>query len=143
MKRIMAITLTIIPVILLAGLAGCGGSSITSSATSTAVLSEATTCKSFNNQTGPGDKISVFSKNDLWITCAMKISDAPSGTLVTAKWFKGGSNSSFYEKTFDVKGTGYYSIRYEKQHATFDTGDYSIRLYLNGSEKAVVKFTIQ
>jgi hypothetical protein len=143
MKKIMVIVLVIVTFILLTGLTGCGSGSTASSATSTAVLSEATTCRSFNNQTGPGDKTAVFSKTDLWITCAMKISDAPAGTLLTAKWFKGGSSSSFYEKTFDVRGTGYYSIRYEKQHATYDTGDYSIKLYLNGSEKAVVKFTIQ
>jgi hypothetical protein len=141
MNRISVIGLVLMLLVMMMGLVGCGGSTTTT--TTTAVLSEATTCKSFNNQTGPGDKTAVFSKTDLWITCAMKVTDAPSGTMLGSKWFKSGSNSAFYEKTFDVRGTGYYSIRYDKQHATFDTGDYIVKLYLNGQEKASVQFKIQ
>jgi len=125
---------------------GCVAQTGAPSSPSTAGLSEATMCKNFNNETGAGDNISVFVRNDPWIMCSVKLSDAPSGTSVRAAWFYEGNERR--SETQVTGGTKYLGFKVQpknfRNNATrFDAGDYSVKLYLDDQEKMTLQYSVQ
>jgi hypothetical protein len=127
-------------------LAGCGAQTSAPSSPSTATLSEATMCKNYNYETGAGDNITVFVRNDSWIMCSVKLSDAPSGTSVKAVWFYQG-NQRRSETRVD-SGTKYLGFKVEPKNfhsnaMRFDAGDYAVKLYLDDQEKITLQFNVQ
>jgi len=128
----------------LALLTGCGNSSGTPTGSSTATLSEATMCKSFNSSKGPSNITDVFSQNN-WIICSVKVSDAPAGTKVKAVWLYNNKELG-YSETIGVSGTKYLGFMLEAKdldQIRFEKGDYAVKLYLNGEEKITIPFKVQ
>jgi hypothetical protein len=125
-------------------LIGCGNKTGSIPATSTASLSDAAICKSFNQSTGPSDTTSSFARNDPWVICAVKVSDAPSNTKVKAAFFYEGSER--HSETLYVQGTKWlgYTLKPDNLNVTrFQTGSYSVKLYLNGEEKTNLAFKVE
>jgi len=125
---------------------GCAAQTRAPSSPSTAMLSEATMCKNFNSETGAGDNISIFVRNDPWIMCSVKLSDAPSGTGVRAVWFYEGNERR--SETQAAYGTRYLGFKVQpktfRNNATrFDAGDYSVKLYLDDQEKMTLQYSVQ
>jgi hypothetical protein len=150
MKRntfnILRATLLALMATVLVLLAGCGEQTIAPSSPSTATLSEATMCKNFNYKTGAGDNITVFVRNDSWIMCSVKLSDAPSGTSVKAVWFYQGNQRR--SETQVASGTKYLGFKVEPKNfrsnlMRFDAGDYAVKLSLDDQEKITLQFNVQ
>lgn len=144
--NILMATLLAVMAMALVLIAGCGEQTSVPSSPSTATLSEATMCKNFNYQTGAGDNITVFIRNDSWIMCSVKLSDAPSGTSVKAVWFYQG-NQRRSETRVD-SGTKYLGFKVEPKNfhsnaMRFDAGDYAVKLYLDDQEKITLQYTVQ
>jgi len=144
--NILMATLLAVMAMALVLIAGCGEQTSVPSSPSTATLSEATMCKNFNYQTGAGDNITVFIRNDSWIMCSVKLSDAPSGTSVKAVWFYQG-NQRRSETRVD-SGTKYLGFKVEPKNfhsnaMRFDAGDYAVKLYLDDQEKITLQFNVQ
>ena len=144
--NILMATLSAVMAMALVLIAGCGEQTSVPSSPSTATLSEATMCKNFNYQTGAGDNITVFIRNDSWIMCSVKLSDAPSGTSVKAVWFYQG-NQRRSETRVD-SGTKYLGFKVEPKNfhsnaMRFDAGDYAVKLYLDDQEKITLQFNVQ
>jgi hypothetical protein len=126
--------------------AGCGKQTGAPSSPSTATLSEATMCKNYNYETGAGDNISVFLRNDPWIMCSVKLSEAPAGTSVQAVWFYQGNERRSETQVAD--GTKYLGFKVQpknfRSNATrFDAGDCAVKLYLDDQEKITLQYTVQ
>ena len=141
MATVLALTATV-----LVSFSGCGEQKRAPSSPSAATLSEATMCKNFNSETGAGDKFTVFARNDSWIMCSVKLSDAPSGTNVTAVWFYQGSQRR--SETQVTSGTKYLGFKVEPKNfhsnaTRFDAGDYAVKLYLEDQEKITLQFNVQ
>jgi len=141
MPVLLALTATV-----LVSLVGCAEQTSAPSSPSTAVLSEATMCKNFNYQTGAGDNITAFVRNDSWIMCSVKLSDAPSGTSVKAVWFYQGNQRRSEIQV--ASGTRYLGFKVEPMNfhsnaMRFDAGDYAVKLYLNEQEKTTLQFNVQ
>jgi len=141
----MATVLALVATVLVS-LAGCGEQTSAPSSPSTATLSEATMCKNFNSETGAGDNITVFVRNDSWIMCSVKLSDAPSGTNVKAVWFYQGNQRR--SETQVISGTKYLGFKVEPKNfhgnaMRFDAGNYTVKLYLDDQEKITLQFNVQ
>ena len=103
-------------------------------------------CKNFNSETGAGDNITVFVRNDSWIMCSVKLSDAPSGTSVQAVWFYEGNQRR--SETQVASGTKYLGFKVQpknfRSNATrFDAGDYAVKLFLDDQEKTTLQYSVQ
>jgi hypothetical protein len=134
----MILSLTIVLLI------GCGGQPSDPAGPSTATLSEATMCKSFNPTTGPSSITDVFSQTD-WIICAVKLSDAPAGTKVKAVWLYQNTQKHLQTTmTQDTKWLG-FKIEHEDmgESVRFAQGDYTVKLYLNDDEKITLPFRVE
>ena len=141
---VLAILLIVTTGLILFFITGCGGDGGTLPASSTASLGGATLCKSFNQSSGPSDAAGSFTRNDPWVICAIKVSDAPSNTKVMAAWFYQGSQR--YTETQGVQGTKWLSFTLKPDNlkvVRFETGSYIVKLYLNGQEKTALNFTVQ
>ena len=142
---LMAMVLALMSMALVS-LAGCGEQTSAPSSPSAATLSEATMCKNFNSGTGAGENITIFVRNDLWIMCSVKLSDAPSGTNVKAVWFYQGSQRR--SETQVTSGTKYLGFKLEPKNfrnnaMRFDAGDYAVKLYLDDKETITLQFNVQ
>jgi hypothetical protein len=142
---LMATMLALVAAVLVS-LAGCGQQTGAPSTPSNATLSEATMCKNFNSGTGAGDNITAFVRNDPWIMCSVKLSDAPSGTGVKAVWFYQGNQRR--SETHVTGGTKYLGFKVEPKNfrsnaMRFDAGDYAVKLYLDDREKITLQFNVQ
>ena len=142
---LMATVLALIAAVLVL-LPGCGEQTSAPSSPSTAILSEATMCKNFNSETGAGDNITVFVRNDSWIMCSVKLSDAPSGTSVKAVWFyQDNQRRSETQMTSGTKYLGFKVIpkNFRGNAMRFDAGNYAVKLYLDDREKISLQFNVQ
>jgi hypothetical protein len=147
-KRVSIVALAALAVasMLLGSLAGCECQASYSSA----YLSEATMCKSVDAHQRPIDKTDIFSANDPKIYCSVKLSNAPDDTEVKAVWvivqgeFQGQSLTNYTADEASVKagGTKYASF-YLSQTKGFPTGDWAVKLFLNGKEELTVPFKVQ
>ena len=142
---LMAAALALMATVLVS-LAGCGVQTSAPSSPSAAMLSEATMCKNFNSATGAGDNITAFVRNDSWIMCSVKLSDAPSGTNVKAVWFYQGSQRR--SETQVTGGTKYIGFKVEPKNfhgnaMRFDAGDYAVKLFLDDQEKMTLQYSVQ
>jgi hypothetical protein len=123
---------------------GCGGNTESVPASSAASFGEAVTCKSFNQSAGPSNATGAFTRNDPWVICAVKISDAPSNTKAKAAWFYQGSQR--YTETLGVQGTKWLGFTLKPDNlnaARFPAGSYTVKFYLNGVEKTSLNFTVE
>src|SRR4030042_6175902 len=111
---------------------------------STASLSEATICKSVNLTTmAPIERADVFPPDFDIIYCSVKLSNAPSNTQVKVQWFNN-NNQQLLEKTITADGTRYIASSITRATAApFTTGNYAVKLFLNGKEQVTVPFTLQ
>jgi len=144
-STLMATALALMATVLVS-LAGCGEQTSVPSSPSTATLSAATLCKNFNSETGAGDNITVFARNDAWIMCSVKLSDAPSGTSVKAVWFyQGNQRRSETQVTSGTKYLGFKVVpkNFNSNAMRFDAGDYAVKLYLDDQEKMTLQFKVQ
>jgi hypothetical protein len=109
-----------------------------------ASLSEATICKSVNLTTmAPIERADVFPPDFDIIYCSVKLSNAPSNTQVKVQWFDN-NNQQLLEKTITADGTRYIASSITRATAApFTTGNYSVKLFLNGKEQVTVPFTLQ
>jgi hypothetical protein len=130
----------------LGSLAGCEcGTSY-----SPASLSEATICKSADTVTGaPIERADVFPPDFDIIYCSAKLSNAPSNTNteVKAQWFDN-NNQQVFEKTVTTEGEGgtgyiYFSLARTATSAPWPTGNYAVKLFVDGKEQVTVPFKIQ
>jgi hypothetical protein len=126
-------------------LAGCASETSAPTGPSTATLSSATMCRNYNSKTGPGDQVDVFPRNASWITCAVKLSDAPPGTKAKAVWLYKGTPR--YTEVTGTSGTKWlaFDIKPKDMGETvrFDAGDYAVKLFLNGEEKLTLSFKVE
>jgi hypothetical protein len=125
-------------------LAGCGGEPSAPASPSTATLSEATMCKSFNPTTGPSSITDVFSQTD-WIICAVKLSDAPAGTKVKTVWLY--RNTQRHSEIVSAQGTKWLGSKIDNEDVgesvRFAQGDYTVKLYLNDEEQTTLPFRVE
>lgn len=135
-----------IAAMLLGSLVGCEcGASYSS-----AYLSEATMCKSVDAQNRPVDKTDIFSPADPIIYCSVKLSNAPDDTEVKAVWiivqgeFQGQSLTNYTVDEASVTAGGRkYASFYLSQTKGFPTGDWAVKLFLDGKEQVAVPFKVQ
>jgi hypothetical protein len=109
-----------------------------------ASLSEATICKSVNLTTmAPIERADVFPPDFNIIYCSVKLSNAPPNTEVKAQWFDN-NNQQLLEKTITADGTRYIASSITRATAApFTTGNYAVKLFLNGKEQVTVPFKLQ
>jgi hypothetical protein len=109
-----------------------------------ASLSEATMCKSVNLTTmAPIERADVFPPDFDIIYCSVKLSNAPPNTEVKAQWFDN-NNQQLLEKTVTADGTHYIASSITRATAApLTTGNYSVKLFLNGKEQVTVPFKLQ
>ena len=115
-----------------------------------ASLSEATICKSVNLTTmAPIERADVFPPDFDIIYCSAKLSNAPSNTNteVKAQWFDN-NNQQVFEKTVTTEGEGgtgyiYFSLARTATSAPWPTGNYAVKLFVDGKEQVTVPFKIQ
>lgn len=140
-KVFLTIVLVLVSLMLMMPLVGCEVSCTTAS------LSEATMCTGVDADSEPLDSVNVFSVDTPEIFCSVKLSNAPSDTLVKAEWIyvegEAGLTDYFlddYELTAD--GTRYlsFSLTYTGE---WPRGDYKVVLYVDGKEKSSVPFTVE
>jgi hypothetical protein len=87
---------------------------------------------------------------DSWgeIYCNVKVSDAPSDTQMKARWLfvkdkdENWYNEQIHEESIIVGGTTYLNFAPPQKSSEWPIGDYEVKLYLNGEEKATVPFKI-
>ncbi|MCX6010263.1 MAG: hypothetical protein NTW48_09615 [Chloroflexi bacterium] len=139
---ILALATLAVAAMLLGSLAGCECSY------SSASLSEATMCKNIDEQNRPIERADVFPPDFDIIYCSAKLSNAPSNTNteVKAQWFDN-NNQQVFEKTVTTEegGTGYiyFSLARTATAASWPTGNYAVKLFLDGKEQVTVPFKIQ
>jgi hypothetical protein len=112
-------------------------------------LSEATMCRSVDNDMRPVDATDIFTTDTPEIFCSVKLSSAPSDTEVKAEWIyvqgelEGVENHLIYDYSLTAEGTRYLSFSLTKPEAGWPKGEYKVVLYVNGTEKLNVPFTVQ
>jgi hypothetical protein len=135
-----------IAAMLLGSLVGCECETSYSSA----YLSEATMCKNVDEENRPVDKTDVFSASDPIIYCSVKLSNAPDDTEVKAVWtivqgeFQGQSLTNYTADEVSVTAGGTQYAQFSlSQTKGFPTGDWAVKLFLNGEEQVAVPFKVQ
>ncbi|MFC1892795.1 FxLYD domain-containing protein [Chloroflexota bacterium] len=82
------------------------------------------------------------------IYCRVKVSDAPDDTQLKVRWLfvkdKDANlyNEQIYEESVIVGGTNYTDFALPPKSSEWLPGNYEVKLYLNGEEKATVPFDI-
>jgi len=87
---------------------------------------------------------------DSWgeIYCSVKVADAPGDTQVKARWLfvkdkdKNLYNEQIHEESVIAGGTNYIDFAPPPKSSEWLLGNYEVKLYLNGEEKATVPFEI-
>jgi hypothetical protein len=112
-------------------------------------LSEATMCRSVDNDMRPIDATDVFTTDTPEIFCSVKLSYAPPDTEVKAEWIyvqgelEGVENHLIDDYSLTAEGTRYLSFSLTKPEAGWPKGEYKVILYVDGEEKLSVPFTVQ
>lgn len=147
-KRFVAITvaLPVLVAILAFPVAACTGEVSFSGAS----LSNATMCTSVDTGTRePIEPTNVFSPDTPEIYCSVKLSNVPTNSEISAQWIyvKGELEdlSDFLIDEMSVKagGTRYLSFSETKPENGWPTGDYQVKLYLNGKQKTSATFKVE
>ena len=112
-------------------------------------LSEATMCRSVDNDMRPVDATDIFTTDIPEIFCSVKLSYAPADTEVKAEWIyvqgelEGTENYLIDDYSLTAEGTLYLSFSLTKPEAGWPKGEYKVILYVGGEEKLSVPFTVQ
>jgi pSer/pThr/pTyr-binding forkhead associated (FHA) protein len=116
----------------------------------TASLSEATMCRSVDSQTAkPVEPADVFTPDEQAINCSVKLSDATSGTKITARWVyirgeaKDIINTVIHEETRIESENTYLVFSMPRPETGFTKGSYVVRLYIYDTQQFSVPFTIE
>jgi len=123
--------------------------SLTACDVTTASLSEATMCRSVDNDMRPIDATDIFATDTPEIFCSVKLSSAPPDTEVKAEWIyvqgelEGTENYLIDDYTLTAEGTLYLGFSLTKPEAEWPKGEYKVILYVDGKEKLSVPFTVQ
>ena len=145
-KRLFALVMTILALALVLALplAGCAGGVSFPATSSTPSLSQATTCKSVNPQTGePIEASSTFTPDTPEIFASAKLSNAPAGTEIKSEWIYVQGDLLIDTWSTSAEGTRYISLSITRPDNGWPTGDYKLVLYLDGEEAASVSFKVQ
>jgi hypothetical protein len=144
------ITLLILAAGLAITLAGCTGAVSLPTGSSSVSLGKAATCKSVDPQTEEAiEPANTFTADTAEIFCSVKLSNAPSGTELSAEWLyvteaTGGGNDLLIDSWSRVtEGTRHLSTSIVKPAAGWPLGDYKVVFYLNGNENQSVAFSVQ
>jgi hypothetical protein len=144
------ITLIILAAGLAITLAGCTGAvSLPTGSSSSTSLGKAATCKSVDPQTEEAiEPASVFTADTPEIFCSVKLSNAPSGTEVSAEWLylseaTGGNDLLIDSWSRVTEGTRHVSTSIVKPANGWPQGNYKVVLYLNGNENQSIAFSVQ
>lgn len=142
---IFAVSMIIASLLLAIPLTGCEGEvSFT-----TASLSEATMCKSVDEDMKPLDITDVFTTDTPEIFCSVKLSNAPSDTEIKAEWIyiegelEDTSNYLIAEWSTTTDGTRHIGVSMTRPSAGWPKGEYKVVLYIDGKEELSVPFTVE
>lgn len=125
-------------------LAGCAGGVGFPTTSTTPSLSQATTCKSVNPQTGePVELTTTFTPDTPEIFGSAKLSNAPAGTEIKSEWIYVPEDLLIDTWSTSAEGTQYLSSSITRPGSSWPVGDYKLVLYLNGKEAASVSFKVQ
>ncbi|MFO8144021.1 MAG: hypothetical protein R6T78_05055 [Dehalococcoidales bacterium] len=147
-KRFVTITiaLPILVAILAFPVAACTGE-VNFSGSS---LSNATMCNSVDASTRePIEPTNVFSPDTPEIYCSVKLSNIPTSSEISAHWIyvqgelENLSNFLIDETSITTSGTRYLSFSETKPENGWPTGDYQVKLYLDGEEKTSATFKVE
>lgn len=145
-KRLFVTVIIILALaaVLAVPLAGCTDGAGFPTASTTTSLSQATTCKSVNPQTGePVEPTTNFTPDTPEIFGAVKLSNAPAGTEIKAEWIYVPEDLLIDTWSTSAQGTKYLSSSIARPGSSWPTGDYKLVLYLNGKEATSVSFKVQ
>ena len=123
--------------------------SLTACEVTTASLSEATMCLSVDNDMRPIDATDIFATDTPEIFCSVKLSSAPPDTEVKAEWIyvqgelEGTENHLIDDYSLTAEGTLYIGFSLTEPDAGWPKGEYKVILYVDGTEKLSVPFTVQ
>jgi hypothetical protein len=144
------ITLLILAAGLAITLAGCTGAVSLPTGSGSVSLGKAATCKSVDPQTEEAvEPANTFTADTAEIFCSVKLSNAPSGTEVSAEWLyapeaTGGGNDLLIDSWSRVtEGTRHLSTSIAKPATGWPRGAYKVVFYLNGNENQSVAFSVQ
>ena len=145
------ITIALLATIIAIPLTACqGGGFGFATSTGKASLSNATMCQSVDLETGePIEPSDTFTSDTPWIFCSVKLSNAPSGTEVSAEWLyikqeaKGETSYLVADWSTTTEGTYYIPLSIARPANEWPRGDYKIVLYLNEKETLNVPFKVQ
>ena len=147
-KRFAAITiaLPVLVAILAFPVAACTGDVSFSGAS----LSNATMCTSVDTGTRePIEPSNEFSPDTPEIYCSVKLSNIPTGSEIAAQWIyvqgelENLSDFLIDEISVTASGTRYLSFSETKPENGWPTGDYKVKLYLDGKEKTSPTFKVE
>lgn len=125
-------------------LAGCTNGVGFPTTSATPSLSQATTCKSINLQTGePIEPTTTFAPDTTQIFGSAKLSNAPAGTEIKSEWIYIQGDLLIDSWSTSAEGTQYISSSITRPDSTWPMGDYKLVIYLNGKEAATVPFKVQ
>lgn len=131
-------------VVLALPLAGCTNGVGFPTTSTTPSLSQATTCKSVNLQTGePIEPTTTFAPDTPQIFGSAKLSNAPAGTEIKSEWIYIQGDLLIDSWSTSAEGTQYISSSITRPDSTWPTGDYKLVIYLNSKEAATVPFKVQ
>ncbi|HUT97210.1 MAG TPA: hypothetical protein VMW60_03715 [Dehalococcoidales bacterium] len=138
-KVFLTVALILASLLLVMPLIGCSFT--------TASLSEATMCTGVDENEQPLDSTDVFSFDTPEIFCSVKLSNAPSETVVKAEWVyvEGEAGVTDYllgEYELPADGTRYLGFSFSPD-GNWPRGDYKVVLYVDGKEKLSVPFTVE
>jgi hypothetical protein len=145
-KRLFAPVIIVLALVavLAVPLAGCTGGVGFPTASTTPSLSQATTCKSVNPQTGePIEPTTTFAPDTPEIFGSAKLSNAPAGTEIKSEWIYVPEDLLVDTSSTSAEGTRYLSSSITRPGSSWPMGDYKLVLYLNGQEAASVSFKVQ
>jgi len=150
LPKSVLIVLFILAAGLVVPLAGCTGAVSFPPGSSSISLGKAATCKSVDPQTEEAvEPANTFTADTAEIFCSVKLSNAPSGTEVSAEWIyvqdaAGAANDLLIDSWSRVtEGTRHVSTSVTKPGTGWPQGDYKVVFYLNGNENQSVAFKVQ
>ena len=112
----------------------------------TASLSNATMCKSVDPQTmEPVEKTNTFSADTSEIFCSVKLSNAPSNTVIKAEWLyvQGEADYLIDSVSITTEGSRHIGFSIPRPDTAWPTGDYKVVLYLDDNEELSTSFKVQ
>ena len=124
--------------IMLVSLAGCTGEF----SVSTAKISDAVMAASINpNTQEPVQKTNVFAPSTSVVYVCGKVSNAPSDTKVQSQWFY--ENEFITSAEITASGTDTFSFSLAGPATGWPTGNYEVKLLIDGKEKTTLSFMVR